>query len=202
MDDDGLLFVKQLKSGDEAAWRSLYRRHYAFLCNVADGYVRDGFTAENIVGDVLFNLYEKRDNLVGGMSLRAYLFIAVRNRCLNWLRRNKGRGGLDAMLIDSTTSMGNGYEDAAEGASYEPMSRIIESELEDEIMRAVNRLPEECRRVFGKSRFENKTYNDIAAELGISINTVRYHIKNALAQLHNDLDRYLLSILVFLSIEL
>jgi len=174
----------------------------SFLCNVADGYVRDGFTAESIVGDVLFNLYEKRGNIVDGMSLRAYLFIAVRNRCLNWIRQNKWLGGLDAMLIDGASHGGNRYEDTAEGFSYEPMSRIIESELEDEIMRAVNRLPEECRRVFGKSRFENKTYSEIAAELGISINTVRYHIKNALASLHNALDRYLLALLVFLSVEL
>lgn len=200
MNDDEQLFVERLKSGDEAAWRSLYRRHYAFLCNVADGYVRDNLTAEGIVNDVCFNLYKKCDNLVAGMSLRAYLFIAVRNRCLNWIRRNKRRGSLDVMLIGGAKSGNNLYEDTAEGFSYEPMSRIIEGELEDEIMRAVSRLPEECRRVFCKSRFENKTYNEIAAELGISINTVRYHIKNALAQLHNDLDKYLLAILVFLSL--
>ena len=58
-------------------------------------------------------------------------------------------------------------------------------------MKAINRLPEQCRRVFQLSRFEEKRYEEIAAELDISVNTVKYHIKRALALLHEDLGKYL-----------
>ena len=66
------------------------------------------------------------------------------------------------------------------------------SELDYEIHRAIRHLPDECRRVFVKSRFEEKKYEEIARELGISVNTVKYHIKNALSILCKELDKYLL----------
>ena len=72
-----------------------------------------------------------------------------------------------------------------------PLGRLLEQELEGEIMKAIGRLPEECRRVFRMSRFEDKKYEDIARELQISVNTVKYHIKHALALLHEDLGKYL-----------
>lgn len=54
---------------------------------------------------------------------------------------------------------------------------LLEQELEDELKRSIDELPLECRRVFYKSRFEQKKYEEIAEELGISVNTVKYHIK-------------------------
>ena len=69
--------------------------------------------------------------------------------------------------------------------------------MEDEIIRSINRLGEECKRVFRKSRFEHKKNEEIAAELGISVNTVKYHIKQALARLRHDLGKYLIAWLAF-----
>lgn len=54
--------------------------------------------------------------------------------------------------------------------------------MEIEIEKSINNLPEECRHVFQMSRFDHKKYEDIAQELNISVNTVKYHIKNALAK--------------------
>jgi RNA polymerase sigma-70 factor (ECF subfamily) len=68
---------------------------------------------------------------------------------------------------------------------------LLENELEEKINQSIENLPEDCRNVFKKSRFENKRYEQIAAESGISVNTVKYHIKNALAQLKKDLSDYL-----------
>ena len=63
--------------------------------------------------------------------------------------------------------------------------------LEGEVMKSINRLPEDCRRVFSMSRFDEKKYEEIAHELQISVNTVKYHIKHALTLLHEDLGKYL-----------
>lgn len=54
---------------------------------------------------------------------------------------------------------------------------LLEQELEEELKRSIDELPLECRKVFYKSRFEQKKYEEIATELGISVNTVKYHIK-------------------------
>ena len=79
-----------------------------------------------------------------------------------------------------------------------PLGRLLEKELENEIMNAINRLPDECRKVFNMSRFENRKYEEIAQELKISVNTVKYHIKHALALLHEDLGKYLAMVMMIL----
>lgn len=72
-------------------------------------------------------------------------------------------------------------------------------ELEHEIRMAIDKLPVECRCVFEKSRFEEKKYEEISQELGISINTVKYHIKNALSFLQTELSKYLIALILFFS---
>ena len=78
-----------------------------------------------------------------------------------------------------------------------PLGTLLERELEEEIYKAIDKLPDECRRVFDKSRFEGKSYEEISQELGISVNTVKYHIKNALASLQTNLSKYLITLLLF-----
>jgi RNA polymerase sigma-70 factor (ECF subfamily) len=67
----------------------------------------------------------------------------------------------------------------------------MENELENEINKVVKQMPKECKAVFEKSRFEEKTYEEIASEMNISVNTVKYHIKNALALFRKKLAKYL-----------
>ncbi|WP_288507830.1 sigma-70 family RNA polymerase sigma factor [uncultured Bacteroides sp.] len=72
---------------------------------------------------------------------------------------------------------------------------MVSQELEEQIQQIINGLSEECRKVFILSRYEGKSHQEIAAELGISVNTVKYHIKNALNALREDLTDYILCIL-------
>ena len=79
-----------------------------------------------------------------------------------------------------------------------PLGRLLENELEEEIAKAISRLPEECRKVFRMSRFSGLKYDEIARQSGISVNTVKYHIKHALELLAKDLHRYLISLVLML----
>ncbi len=81
------LLIHQLKQGKEAAYRFLYEKHYAVLCHLAREWVGDDYTAETLVGDVIFHLWEIRESLDIRVSLRSYLLQAVRNRCLDHLPR-------------------------------------------------------------------------------------------------------------------
>ncbi len=144
MEHTETLIVEQLKIGNEDAYQYIYDRHYALLCHVASGYVKDQFLAETIVGDTIFHLWEIRETLEISVSIRSYLVRAVRNRCINYLN----------------------------------------SEWEK-------------REIAFSSRFEGKSYEEISQELGISVNTVKYHIKNALASLQMNLSKYLITLLLF-----
>lgn len=187
MESTEALLVQQLKNGVDAAYKYLYDQHYQILCHVAAQYVKDDFLAETIVGDVIFHLWEVRETIEINTSVRSYLMTCVRNRCIDYLKLQYHKREVahsDTGLRDFPVLQYVKDDDY-------PLGKLLEKELEDEIMNAINRLPDECRRVFNMSRFENRKYEEIAQELKISVNTVKYHIKHALALLHEDLGKYL-----------
>ena len=91
MDQTESLIVKQLKEGQERAYKYLYDRHYQVLCYVAAQYVKDDFLAETIVGDVIFHLWEVRETLSITTSLRSYLMTSVRHRCMDILKSQQNK---------------------------------------------------------------------------------------------------------------
>lgn len=187
MESTEALLVQQLKNGVDGAYKYLYDQHYQILCHVAAQYVKDDFLAETIVGDVIFHLWEVRETIEINTSVRSYLMTCVRNRCIDYLKSQYHKREVahsDTGLRDFPVLQYVKDDDY-------PLGKLLEKELEDEIMNAINRLPDECRRVFNMSRFENRKYEEIAQELKISVNTVKYHIKHALALLHEDLGKYL-----------
>ncbi len=193
MEHTETLIVEQLKTGNEDAYQYIYDRHYALLCHIANGYVKDQFLAETIVGDTIFHLWEIRETLEISVSLRSYLSRAVRNRCINYLNSEWERREISfsSLMPDEIT------DDRITVSDSHPLGTLLERELEEEIYKAIDKLPNECRRVFDKSRFEGKSYEEISQELGISVNTVKYHIKNALASLQTNLSKYLITLFLF-----
>lgn len=188
--------IENLRRGDESAFRCIYDRHYESLCRFADLFLHDAALAEEIVDDVVFYLWEHRKEVEITYSLRAYLMKSVRNRCLNELNSLSRR----EELRFSSFSLPENEEflDTLFIEKEHPLGYLLEQELEDELLRGIEALPEECRTVFKKSRFEQKKYEEIAQELNISVNTVKYHIKNALAFLQKRMSGYLKFLLFYI----
>lgn len=186
--------IKKLKNGNENAYAILYQQHYALLCHFATFYLHDKFTAETVVEDVIFHIWTNRDSLTINTSLRNYLTRAVRNKCLDYLKLKQTQSE-QAM---STLSDGLNYYIDSQMATDSPFGALLSKELEEEISNAINSLPKECQTVFLKSRMENKKNQEIADELGISINTVKYHLKNALKFLREKLEKYLVTLALLL----
>lgn len=186
--------IDQLKQGNEKAFKDLYKNHYVLLCHIAQEYVNDKFLAETLVGDVIFHLWEARESLNIQISLRSYLVKSVRNRCIDYLSSQRERREVTFSALGEEELARNHYIPSGD---Y-PLGTLLEQELEDEIHKAIKRLPEECRTVFLKSRFEKKKQEEIASELNISVNTVKYHMKNALRLLNEQLSKYLFTLFLFL----
>lgn len=85
------LLIKKLRKGDERAFRLLYDRHYVLLCRFANQLLNNAALAEEVVDDVIFYLWEHRQEVEIRYSIRAYLMRAVRNRCLNELQLQSHR---------------------------------------------------------------------------------------------------------------
>lgn len=176
--------VSFLAKGEEKAYKYLFDNHYAILCHIAASIVHDDSIAEDIVSDVFLNIYERRATLEIHTSLKNYLFASVRNRSLNVLA---GMKKYDTIHLDLS------LQDNQDN----PDSTITVSEIQQILDESIFALSPECRQVFEKSRIEGKTYNEIAEELGISVNTVKYHIKNALAHIRKNLGTYASAIVLF-----
>ncbi len=194
MKADEQKIIDQLKQGENLAYKYIYDQYYGLLCAVAREFLGDHFLASNLVDDLIFHLWEKRETLDITTSLRSYLVRAVRNRCINHLSLERERREL------TFSSMNTDQQERialSESIDY-PLTRLLEDELENEIKQAIDNLPSDCRKVFCMSRHEGKRYEEIAQELGISVNTVKYHMKNAMTRLTKDLSRYLAMLLFFL----
>jgi RNA polymerase sigma-70 factor (ECF subfamily) len=175
MDRTESLIIEQLRLGNEEAYRYLYDKHYPVLCHVACQYVHDDFLSETIAGDVIFHIWEIRADLNIRTTIRSYLVSCVRNRCKDYL---KSQYHLREVRIPEDSSVSVPGTNYLEDDDY-PLGRLLERELEERIRQAIDRLPSQCRQVFKMSRFEGKHNPEIAEQLGISVNTVKYHLRYA-----------------------
>lgn len=180
------LLLKRLKQGAEEAYHHLFKKYYRRLCAIAQFYVNDSFVAENIVSDLFFYMWEHREDIEIN-SLDSYLLRSVRNRCLNYLQQAMVR--YETELPPNFSELSHYNEGTITPDS--PLEQLLEKELEEKIRTAVKKLPEECRTVFEMSRYQQSSYDEIAQKLGLSVNTVRYHMKNALSRLRDNLKDYL-----------
>lgn len=167
--------LERIKDGDIKAFESLYKSYYAMLCTLAESIIHNHEIAEEIVDDIFFYIWDHHEELEID-HLRAYLFKSVRNNtektCKSLsFRQRKFTASLDDTFIRIHEYLSD---------SQHPLGWMLEKELENEIHRAISELPEECGKVFQLSRYEGKKYAEIAVQLGISPNTVKYHIKNAI----------------------
>ncbi len=179
-------FFLQLKQGKEEAYRHLFNKYYKHLCKIANAFVGDKYAAESLVGDLFYFLWKERETIHVKTSFEGYLYVAIRNRSLNYLKQtaNNIKGPNVSTLLE------DGGDTEALLDEFTGLTAIFEQEIDEEIKKAIEALPEERRAVFRLSRFDNLSYKEIAEKKGISINTVRYHIKNALASLREDLKDY------------
>ena len=196
---EDIYIIQGIRQGDELAFRHLYEEHYVLLCHFANQMLHDAPTAEEMVQDVICYLWEHHDAIDIQHSIRAYLLRAVRNRCLRELKNNPR---IEEICFSSFFGEENlSFIESLFVDDSHPLGSLLERELEEEVYRSIELLPSECRTVFKKSRMENKTYEEIAAELDISVNTVKYHIKNALSILQHHLNDYLKLLLIYFFME-
>lgn len=186
MDYSERLIVNGLKAGDTEAYRYVYDTHYRVLCYTADRYVHDHFVAETIVGDLIFRLWERRATLDINTSLRTYLLQGVRHACIDYLRSKRQRCEVAVSRLDGQDLL----PEPVDQAEASPLEAVIGNEFEERVAEAFAALPPESRRVFEMSRCMGKKYAEIADELGISVSTVKYHIRNVLKLLSEDLGRF------------
>lgn len=196
MDHNEKIVVRQLKEGSEKAYKYIYDTYYTTLCHTANKYLKDHDQAEQIVGDTIFHLWEIRETLEVEISLLMYLMTAVRNRCFNYLSLARTRYEIPVSSLVRSENVSDADVFTHATPKDYALRQLVEKELDAELKHAINALPPECKLVFIKSRFEKKRYEDISQELSISVNTVKYHMKNALRFLRERLEKHIAIVVI------
>lgn len=163
----------------DVAFETLFKCHFKELHSYANTIVKDDVAAEEIIQNLFFKLWEKREDLTIHTSLRAYLYRSTYNESLNYLKHQKVR------LKYQKHSEYTMKDDA------DSLNHLEAKELERQLHSALNRLPEACRTIFQMSRFEDLKYREIADRLNISIKTVENQMGKALRILRVELIDFL-----------
>ena len=178
VDDRELL--ERIRRGDEGAFDAIFREHYPPLVGLAEGMLRSRAVAEEIVQDVMLELWRRRETLAVEESLRAYLFRATRNRALNHLRHSRVERRGEPHVVGETTT----HRPTAPAA-------LVEEEIDVALRTAIGDLPDRCREVFELSRVHGLRYAEIAGALGMSVKTVEAQMGKALRILRERLAPWL-----------
>lgn len=169
--DDWLL--AELKSGSELAFSEIYCLFYTPLRLEAYYRLRDDAAAEDVVQDVFTSLWARKEKLPD-ISFKNYLFQAVRNRCVDKIRKQASHQHYTDQIRDLP-------EPSTEHISIE------HKELSSQLKAVISGIPTAQRRAFEMSYLEDKSNREISEELGSSLQTVKNNLSTALKTLRNKL---------------
>jgi RNA polymerase sigma-70 factor (family 1) len=175
--DDGLMLMHLLKRGNKLAFQKIYNTYWEKLFAYTYNRLQIRETSEEIVQDVFFSLWAKRESIVITSSLGSYLYGATRNRLLNELRSEKVRR---IYAADYSSFVKNLYDNSnVESQEVKDLENAIEARVFE--------LPKQCQAVYRLSRQEHVPNQTIAERLNISTKTVENYLTQALKHIRTSL---------------
>lgn len=164
----------------------IYILYFSRVYRFAQEYIVSEEDAENVVQDIFAMLWENRSSINIKYSLTSYLFNITKNQCLNFLHHKS--------IVEKYKK-----EQALKLSALELLNDTFSSEtdIDNLVHQAIDKLPERCREIFIRNRFQGKKYREIAVELDLSESTVATQISIALKRMRDSLKDYL-PLLLFL----
>ncbi len=184
LNEDGsavLLVGKVRKDNDKQAFEVIFKNYHKPLFGYAYSFVRQSQAAEDIIQTVFLNIWANRKTWHPQGSLTEYLFKAVRNRSLNFLKREQ-------MVVDLREEMLITIEELMN--DEQPFEQIFMEKFKKQLQISIDKLPLRCREIYLLHRISGLTYTEIADYLEISVNTVNTQMARALKFLREELIDY------------
>jgi RNA polymerase sigma-70 factor (family 1) len=171
--------------GDRSIFSVVFLKYYNDLVMFAHTFLRDLESSEELVQDVFLRLWENRDGFVVTSSLKSYLLKSVQNKCIDSLRHLKIKEHYAHKILDNPVLFENDTD-----------NYLLYSELQKDLTKALDKLPDDISKAFRLNRFDGLTYHEIADQLHVSERTIEVRIGKALAMLREILKDYLLTIII------
>ena len=169
--DDQRIWGK-IVHGDVMALRNLHDKYYYQLWLWASKHTHNETLAEELVSDCFIKLWERREHILIEKSLKAYLYLMLRNLMVSELRKPKNK------LVFTSDNLPDLPDEVT----------INNQEYYADLYRAIQKIPEQRRKILELAVFDSLTYNQIATRLNISVNTVKTQMGRAYQFLKEELD--------------
>jgi len=174
---------------------SFYSSYYKRFYRYAYYYVNDVDVALDITHDAILYYWDNKKRLPAETDVLGYMLLTVKNKCLNYLKHLKVEAEYSKKYKELYEWEINARIMTLEEENY---SEIFTKEIMDIVKKSLTKLPKQTLDIFRKNRFEYKSRKEIAAEMGVSLQKIDYHINKANDHLYRDLKDYLPLVLLFL----
>ncbi len=173
-----LLQIRISQHNDEVAFKELYYVHYKELYRFAITFLHKRELAEEVMQDVFTKIWINRKGLHNIQNLRVYLFKSVKNKCLDYLEKEKLLNHFE--LDEVKTNIGH--------LSRTPEDILVSAEILEHINEILQTLPPKCKMIFQLVKEENLKYKEVAEILDISLKTVENQVGIALKKISHGIN--------------
>ncbi len=180
--------IERLKNSDEKVLEFIIDEYQRPLFNYVLYVVRVQDQAEDIVQDVFIQLWNTRERIQLGHSLKNYLYRIARNMTLNSISSDNARRRRESEVQLERDEM-----------VVEPGSVVDDQKFDEALRGAIEQLPDRCAEIFVLVRQHHMSYSEVAELLDISVSTVKTQMGRAMSNLASRL-AHLLSIAAILSL--
>ncbi|SFE50109.1 RNA polymerase sigma-70 factor, ECF subfamily [Chitinophaga sp. CF118] len=162
--------IRMLIEGDATAFAELYELYRDKIFSFAFILTKSSSTAEEVVQEVFLKLWDRRDQIDINQSFTAYIRKITYHQVITFFRKAKRDRTLQQQLYDNMTALQQVSPD-----------HLMEKQLQKAYHDAIRQLPPQKQKIYLLSRDEDLSYEEIASKMGISKNTVRNHMAEAIS---------------------
>lgn len=180
-----IYLLASISKGDIESFEQLFHLYYNRLLRFSTTFHKDKAAAEDIVTDVFAKIWQQRASLTEIREPDVYLFTMVKNASLNYLRHN---AKMKIIHIDEPEA----EMCVEESFYYQPAKKIETKELYNNMQKAIENLPQQCRTIFNMVKRDGLTCRKVAEILNLSPRTVETQIYIAVKKLQKEIQDYAL----------
>jgi len=176
-DQSKLLY--ELSQGNELAFTKLYNEYKNVVFSTALKITKSRMLAEEVVQDVFLKIWQNHENLAAITNIENYLFIISRNHIFDMIKKIARDTSLvvDSNYINTST---NDTEDAIKDDQYNVILNKI-----------VDQLPPQQQKIYKMAKWDGLSHQKIGEDLGISTETVKKHMAQALKFVRTKISPYM-----------
>ena len=165
-------YISGLRKRDTQTYEVVFKKYYQPLVMFVMRHVGNEDVAKDIVQDIFFKLFEGSRSLPDDFLLKSWFYRVARNASVDYLRHLQVEDKYKFLMAEAMISISDIDEE-------------IDEQVYAKVNLAIESLPEQCRLIIKLNVLEGKKYQEIAEELGITVNTIRTQVSRGYKKLRD-----------------